>query len=147
MSLGKNMSLFLYLTRSKQVKLITHISLAAHAVAAKLLALASWRDHLTAKKGQRLIHVASANRALILLPMVQVLSMSSNSMQQPMVWSMMRATFAIKHSSHQFRASTRFTSSMRPISLGRVLQMPCSKLLKNRLLTLFLSLLQQNPKS
>ena len=59
------MSLFLYLTRSNQVKLITHISLAAHAVAAKHLALASWRDHLTAKKAQRLIHVAYANRAQI----------------------------------------------------------------------------------
>ena len=59
------MSLFLYLTRSNPVKHITHISLAAHVVAAKLLALASWRDHSTAKKAQRLIHVAYANRAQI----------------------------------------------------------------------------------
>ena len=147
MSLGKNMSLFLYLTRSNPVKHITHISLAAHVVAARHLALALWRAHSTVKRAQRPIRVASANHVLILLPMAQVLSMSSNSMQQPMVWSMMRATFAIKHSSHQFRASTRFTSSMRHISLDRVLQTPCSKLLKNRLLTLFLSLLQQNPKS
>ena len=79
------MSLFLYLTRLNPAKLITHISLAAHVVVEKLLALASWRAHSTVKRDQHLLLVVSANRVMILWQMVQVLSMSLNSMLQHMV--------------------------------------------------------------
>jgi hypothetical protein len=47
--------------RSLLAKHITHIYLADLVVAEKLLALASWRDHLTAKKAQPQNLAASAN--------------------------------------------------------------------------------------
>jgi hypothetical protein len=65
MSSDKNMSLFHYQTRSNQVAHITHICLAAHAVAEKLQALALWRVHLIAKKAQPQIHAANVNRVMI----------------------------------------------------------------------------------
>jgi hypothetical protein len=61
MSLAKNMSLFRFRMRSNQERHTTHIYLAAHVVAEKPLALASWRVHLTVQKAQRLFHVANAN--------------------------------------------------------------------------------------
>jgi hypothetical protein len=48
MSSDKNMSLSRYQMRSNLIARIMHIYLAAHAVAEKLQALASWRAHLTA---------------------------------------------------------------------------------------------------
>jgi hypothetical protein len=47
--------------RSPLAKRITHIYLADLVVVEKLLALASWRAHLTAKKAQRQLLAASVN--------------------------------------------------------------------------------------
>ena len=57
------MSLFLYLTLSHQDAFITHIFSPVLADAEKLQALALWLAASIAKKDQRQIHVAHANRA------------------------------------------------------------------------------------
>ena len=59
------MSPFLYLTRLNPAKLTMPISLVVPADVERLLALASWRDPLTAKKAQHLLLAEHASHVQI----------------------------------------------------------------------------------